>query len=527
MENVIKKISETINSKSTWNINQKIRYAYTELGKNIHLNARFFYSLYQLMDKDVKYSIEELRDIYTNLKPTYFVICRDCAIMLKMIFDNCDIKSKVMETCEVDHYYLDDGVIDVQHFFLCVLGDNDKKYFLSLAMDLPYIQLGMETEHFATNIVYKNTLGEQVYQGPQIHNSVMTKSDIRKLDISIGYLSYEFNNKLDYANVSLNMLKEANQKYKEYLYKLSTNKNNDFYRGLINVMSEDSDSLSVNLSMINSQKWSEIKRYVCLSIKNKIQLEINDSISSEIDYILEIMLNHNEYKKFVELLNKVLKANIKRVEKNGEFSLYALTTSASKLFETIDKINKSTDYKSKDYNKLKTLLNIYISKISCVFIDKKFQPRYDGIFTNEYIANKIKVLFPDIFDFNHNTKFTHMEVGEKTVIINRIMNAIFPELSKDRTTERKKENPVENRIGTCMIYDKYDREYKLLINIEVAGSENNKVLIYNFNDNKNYFENLCDDVSILDMLSNKKRYIFLSKSLEIRAQENIESKKKR
>ena len=525
MENIISKIINYLNNQN-WPKNKKIRYAYLELGKHIHLNAKFFYSLYKLLDEETKYSLQELRDIYSSLKPSYQVICRDCAIMLKMIFDGCGIESEIKETCEVDHYNIDGGIFDIQHFFLCVTGDNDKKYFLSLALDLPYIQMGMQTEHFATNVVYKNYAGEQVYQGKEIRNTIMPKSDIRKIDEELGYLSFEVNNKKEYFNESFNMLKEANQKYKEYFYRLATNEDNKFYMGLIKVMSDEEDSLSVKLSSISDEKWNEIKKYICTSIKQKINNELY-LFNDDFDKGLENLLEEKEYEKYLHILNKVLKRNKKDIEKNSEFSLFGLITNANKLMDIIDKLSKETEYNSEEYLKFKNLLNIYLLKIAMVFIDKKYQPTYDNKFSNEYIANKIKILFPDIFDFNHNTDFTNLGIGEKNKIIDRVMNSIFPELSKDKTIKRKVENPVENRIKTCMIYDKDDEEYKLLINIEVTDEENNKVFIYNFNNDKNYFENIDEDFSILDMMVHKEKYIFLSKSLEIRAQENIESKKRR
>ena len=47
----------------------------------------------------------------------------------------------------------------------------------------------------------------------------------------------------------------------------------------------------------------------------------------------------------------------------------------------------------------------------------------------------------------------------------------------------------------------------------------------NFNNGKNCFENY--DGGVLQMRADKERFIFLSKSFEIRAQENIEGKKRR
>lgn len=523
MNNVIDEIVSQINSHDDWTKNEKIRYAYIKLGENVHLNAKFFYSLYGIMDEDIKYSVDELRKIYSQREASYYVICRDCAYMLKMILDRCNINSEIKETCEVDHYDFNGELFDVQHFFVCAEGDNNKKYFLSLVLDIPYIQFGMETEHFATNVVYRNDKGEQVYNGPVVHNTVMSKQEIRKLDEKIGYLSFSVddNKKKEYFNEAFTLLKNANKRYKEYLYTLITSGENEFYNGLVDLISEDNESISFDFSKATMLKIYEIKEYVCRMIKDKIFSDLNINIDMQTETAMESLLVNRMYKKYIEILNKMIKDNAANV-KNTEFSLYALTTSAPKLFETLDDMYYTKDYKSKDFKKLKERFNIYVTKIATVFVDKKYQPSYNGTFSNEYLIKKIKVLFPKIFDFGHDTKFTHMEVGEKSTIIKRIMNTIFQELSKD-TSKRNVENPVENRIKPIMMYDKYDNEYKVLILINPTSGENYKALIYNFNDGKNYFENE-QSIPVFSLLANTKRYVILSEKLQIRAQENVEKR---
>ena len=528
MNEKIEEIINKINSQTNWTLNQKIRYAYIELGKNIHLNAKFFYSLYQVLDKDTKYSIDELRELYAKVKPSAQVMCRDCAYMLKMIFDKCGINSKIMETCEVDHYKIDNTFFDIQHFFLCVEGDNQKKYFLSLAVDLPYIQMNMQTEHFATNVVYKNGSGEQVYQGPRIHNTVMNKQEIRKLDESLGLIKNVINDKEEYFNETFSMLKDENRDYDMYLTKLALSNRNKFYHGLARLLSDDKDALSINLNDIENYKLERAKRYICKSAKDKL-LEENIDIDDTIKYIIGMYLIKGQYKKYLEVLNKVLKAN-KIENKDGQFGLYALITSSIKLVETIEKLqekmqDKKVYYNTKEFKELKNKFNSYVKKCCYSYIPKRERPTYDNRITNKYIANKIRLLFPDIFDFGNDTRFTNLELVEKKVIFERVINSLFPELSKDKFVTRKKENPIENRIGLMTIYDKLYKEYKLLILIDATEEENAIPFIYNFNNGKNCFENY--DGGVLQMRADKERFIFLSKSFEIRAQENIEGKKRR
>jgi hypothetical protein len=519
MDKVIERIIAEINSKTDWTLDDKIRYAYIELGKNVHLNVEFFYSLYGLIHEDCSLSFEQLKNIYDNIKPTYNVICKDCARMLKMIFDKCNIKSEIKETIEVDHYYLDEGRMDIQHFFNVVEGNDKKQYFLSLVLDIPLIQLGLKTEHFGTNVVYIDDKGNQVYKGEEIINTVLKPEYIENIDNNIGYLSLKFgdeNSKANYVNLAFEKLASANRRNKMYYSMVALNQNNEFYNGLINVMSEEKDSLSVNLYDLDENKINEIKKYVCISIKNKIKEEYLFLQAENADFY--ILLNNKSYLECIKYLGNILKKNNYK-SADGQFNLNALITSSTKLFNVLDKIPSCATYLPDELDKLKQMLNLYIYNIAKVYIPKEYRPDAGYIYSNKYLENKLKVLFKEVFDFNNDTAFTHMKVGEKGVIISRVLHALFPELSNDKTIERKKEDPVENRINTCMMYNKKEGLYKLLVNIEATNQDNNIVLIYNFNDGYNYFEK--QDISILELKSNVNRYMIFSKKLSIPAEQNI------
>lgn len=525
MDIIIQKIIDEINSKEDWSLNEKIRYAYLELGKNVHLNTDFFYSLYGLMHEEYRLSYEQLQEIYNNQGTTYDVMCRDCARMLKMIFDGCNIKSKIMETIEVNHYYIDNKRIDIQHFFNMVEGDNGQQFFLSLVIDIPLIQLGLKTEHFGTNVVYKDDKGNQVYEGEEIKNTVLSQEYIKTIDEKIGYLSLKFDdvsNEIDYVNEVFNKLAESNRKNKMYNSMVALNENNKFYKGLIDVMSDEKNNMSVKLYDLDINRINQIKQYVCISIKNKIKEEIKTlgRISQQEEYNnFNKYLKNQSYNECIISLEEILK-NSNYKSDDGPFSLNALITSSIKLFSVLDKISACIKYTPEQLNKLKTLLNLYIQNIAKVYIPKEYRPQAGHVYGNRYLENKIKLLFPVIFDFNNNTDFTHMKVGEKGIIISKVMYALFQELSNDRTVERKKENPIENRINTFMIYDKYDGLYKLVLNIEPTSVDNGIVLIYNFNDGYNYFED--QDISILEMKCDTDRYMLFSRRLNIPAEQNIE-----
>ena len=113
MESIINDIIQIINN-SDWNVDKKIRYAYLELGKHIHKNVEFFYTLFNKI-KNGKYSSDEIKTIYTSNLFTDNVICRDVVLMLKYIFDNCGIESDVRRFCQVQECIVDGEKIGIQH----------------------------------------------------------------------------------------------------------------------------------------------------------------------------------------------------------------------------------------------------------------------------------------------------------------------------------------------------------------------------------------------------------------------------
>ena len=550
MNEIDEKIVETINSHDDWTKNQKIRYAYIELGKNVYLNYKFFYSLYQVLDKENTYSLEEIIEIYNKVNPVdAAAICRDCSIRLQNIFDKCGIRSRLLEMIKYDTYDVGGTNVDIYHTFICAEGDDNKRIFMKLLADLPLIQLGLETKHFGYKIDhtfkrtgklnYRDSIIEEQNRekrkgldlsepkNSEIKGYEITEKELRKLDESLGYVNLIVDNKNEYLNVIFNMMRDSNQKYKEYIYQLSTRMDNEFYKGLVELISDDSESLSVDLSRMSFAKWDEVKKYICISIKNKINKELyefGDSFEKNLDRLLE----EKDYHRYIHNLVRVLKLNKDELDLNAnEFGLFALTTNADKLIDVIERLEKNTNYGSKEFAKLKSQFNTYFQKVATVFIDKKYQITYNNEFSNAYIINKIKVLFPSIFDFGHSTDFTKLHLGEKVRIMDVVLDNIFPELSKDKTLfGKKKKSLYRNRIKTFIIFDKYDNEYKMVILVDVNVNENTKAFIYNFNEGKNYFENEDDEVSLFKMKANPDRYVIMSRSLSEQARDNEEDEEK-
>lgn len=526
IQDVIADIITFLNGQNTWSKNEKIRYAYTELGKHIHKNVRFFYTLYNLM-QEMGYTAEELKKVYDNELPTDNVICKDSAQMLKLIFDKIGIESEIRKYLEVDHYVFKDGEVDIQHYFTIVTGDDGKKYFLTLTPDLPNIQLGFKTDHFATNIVYINDNGVQVYEGEEIDNTVMSEEELKRIDEKIGYLSFKKeDSNIDYANASLLLLSTANQKYKDYLERMTFNLDNPFYKDMIKLFhSEEEESLLFKLENLTPEIVTEIKDYTVKSIKDKIESDGNIKYTHEEEIELYELIRDRDYQGTVNTLNKIMKERLDESISNDMFSPKALTTCTPKFFNVLDNLLRK-DMSPEEKKKYSTNLMVYLFKLAKVYIPHELRPTQRGRnYTNTYIANKIKVLFPEIFDFGYSTDFVKMKSGEKGVIIQRILQIIFPELSKDEAKERIVENPIDNRIKISTIYDRFEERYQLLINIDALeskyGFENNEVLIYDYNKDRNCFVREDEDISIMDIMADKDRYIVFSRNKLMIEAENI------
>ena len=174
-----------------WSTLEKIRHAYVTIGGLIQKDTDFFFSVdNKLGDKNL--SLDEIKKIYEDDKRTgdLKVICRSAAYILERIYEELGIESKLIKTNSIISTIQGEEEFLIHHWIL-VVKDDDKNYFLTLSADLAYIQMGMETRHFASNIPYKRKMGDkevQVYQGEEIKPTLLDKKTLRDIDIKIGYI---------------------------------------------------------------------------------------------------------------------------------------------------------------------------------------------------------------------------------------------------------------------------------------------------------------------------------------------------
>ena len=194
------------NVKDEWPVLYKIRYVYLAVGKELMRDTDFFLSVDGKLGR-ANLSNQEIIDIYNSDKGRGLaVICKSASSILKMAYDRLGIRSKLIETNTSLATIYDSREFLINHWFLAVYDDKGKAYFMTLTPDLGYIQMNMETRHFASNIPYIRDFGSkkmQVYKGEEIKPSSISRDELQKIDIEIGYIKrkYLYNDKYQRENI--------------------------------------------------------------------------------------------------------------------------------------------------------------------------------------------------------------------------------------------------------------------------------------------------------------------------------------
>ena len=345
-----------INNMKSWDDDTKIRYAYIELGKLIHKNVMFFYTIQNNLkgaDKEeIRLKSNDISDIMNDDSFINSVVCITSANMLKYIFDNTNIESKIMETAKSDIYVDQYGEAKITHFFVCVTGNDSKKYFLTLNADLHNIQSGFATEHFANNIPYMYETGERAYVGEEIHNTVLTDEEIRVLDERIGYLNTYFNDSEDLSynddiNVLLrrlyynknsyqSMLARETSQYFDLVKLLNGDKSlEEVLKNPTNIYKDNSEIyLHANLREIDENRWNDIKKFAFVKTIDKYFIEYNITFSNE---DIDLLVSKISNLEFSDILN-ILRKNIPQEKKGDDLSPNAVLAKLEGFLNSIDEL---------------------------------------------------------------------------------------------------------------------------------------------------------------------------------------------
>lgn len=555
--------------KDEWSALEKIRYVYLELGKILYKNTDFFFSVdNKLGDKNL--TIEEIEKIYDDKKDSgdLKVICRSAAYILQKVYDILGIKSELIKSNNNIINYEDedkDKSLEINHWFLAAYDEDGKAYFLTLASDLPYIQMGMQTKHFATNIPYTKTQKNgnviQVYCGDEIKHTVLKDEQLRKIDVNIGYLKNYYNYDENYRlsnNVSLNYTDAAiamlaNELKGNKLYYDIEIQNTRFYKKLMEFRSADKE-LSLygkKLDSLKKEDWDAWVKRLCKLVHKKIE--------QMIEYKIYIKTYYNEenwnYKEWLNDICVQLQRHLFRILKNNHPELYITGDfNYSKWSRSMKKVIQS-ETGIYDIDNILLMLdktNILVSSIELGQPTEKFMKVFTLLayhflnrnyvlesdvngkkVTNKYISHKFSVLFKKIFSCNEGpTEFNKMNYSEQTVIIKLMLEKMFPELNVanaiigDNYDEQY--TVIQNRIQVYAVKNKTSDEYAFIFHI--VGDKSNKDFYDDAFDDCYYFYNPKENVfKVTNILNIGNDYNIISNRLKTRIEdmENIEYEDKR
>lgn len=549
------------NVKDEWPTLYKIRYVYLAVGKQLMRDTDFFLSVDGKLG-NANLSNQEIIDIYNSDKGRGLaVICKSASSILKMAYDKLGIHSELIETNTSLATIYDEGEFLINHWFLAVYDDKGKAYFMTLTPDLGYIQMNMETKHFASNIPYIRDFGSkkmQVYKGEEIKPSFISRNELKEIDIAIGYIKneYLYNDKYqkgkqwkkNYDNAAFAMLKNEIHDNKLF-YELALQKSS-FYQTCTNFKGENGKSISFtqdDLTKLTDEDWKYFNKAVCEQVLNKI----NQILGYEIFIIPNIDSKHWNYESWllnlcVQLQVEILKKMIPKDEIDTNITIdldyfeyskwsreikskYKFNQSYDDILNILDKMNslvKSTEKKETRKN-----IGVLLHKLGYHFISQKYVYEKnidkDGYLSNHYIANKFNLLFPYVFSCNDViTDFNKMGYSEQVAIMKETVLLMFSEITKNNSNKfngyNENYNAIFNRIQMYTVRNKTTQEYSIVFNIPSNKDENDYYFFYN--PGKNLFRtfnflDFCNDYIIVSgRLKNK---------ISIMDLENIEKNRKK
>lgn len=543
MQQELDRIIDKINSETSWNKNDKMRYAYLELGKIVHKDVFFFYTIYnQLLNgkEELQYDIDTIDMMINNTDNfDYNVICKNSADMLKYIFDNVGIECEIKRTTRQDIFKDKDKVIKINHYFILATGENNKKYFITLTPDLPNIQIGKQTSHFGNHIPYVQTeiriseTGERVkdlfqaYEGEKVDDSTFTDEELKEIDLKIGRQLINYDGKLVYADELFDKIEEY-YKYNnktlsdgEYLYLVRCE--TPFYYDLCNLLNgeksldeilesdkipseeeiKDSfiDSSRMNL---NEDTLNDLKLFILLQVIINIYSKFNVELD---EYILDDFRDKLEAKKYDEMLQAFNKNfNGKVVTQLGPFNPMMQFKKTVTMFKKVDEIisKGNTSEEEKERN-IKSLLDS-LKSVELIFVPEEYLPSPGPRLNSSYLTNKIVKSFEKIFDIGHVGEFNNLSFGEQIPIIKEILQRIFTDSklkSQDETVVgyREDRSPLQNRIFATVLFSKEtnDPYYLMIVRNSLKERENKEGLVPIVFDLKR--NTLSTDMSMTDIYS--------------------------
>lgn len=534
-----------------WPTIYKIRYIYLEIGKQLYKDVDFFFSADGKLG-EANLGISELKEIYEHnigrTVNTYLrVICKSASYILKMAYSKIGIKSELVETNTTVAAIYDEETFLIYHWFLAI-HDNDKIYFATLTPDLPYIQMNMDTRHFASDIPYKrNYNGKimQIYKGEEIKHSVLSREELKEIDIAIGYINqyYHYNDKaqldkewfLQYSNASLYILRDKLRDNKLF-YELEIQETT-FYKSLITFTKHVGKKFSFledDVKILTEKDWN----YWLKVLSGHVFGRITDILGYEkyalpslenehwnyeswffhlcvlIQDDLFLHFNHEEKDNFsdIEIDVENFKYNKWSKKIKSRFHITSNQFDYDNILVILDKMNAI--YNCIKNNRKNGKLNELFSSLAYHFINPTHlyenNISENGYLSNYYIANKFNKLFREVFQCNDTiTDFNQMGYSEKVTILKEILMMMFPEITKSNSYLLKEYNDnynaIFNRIQLYPIKNKNDGYYSILFNILGDSKGGDYYFFYNTKKNTFHISNVLDIYSDYIIVSNRMK----------------------
>lgn len=534
---------------NSWTTLEKIRYVYLAVGKMLSKYTDFFFSVDNKLGEQ-QLSMSQIEEVYEDEKKEgdLRVICRSAAYILQSIYDKLGIKSELVKSNNnVINYEVDDQSLLINHWFLSVYDDDGKAYFLTLASDLPYIQMNMQTRHFATNIPYKKVskTGEviQVYCGDEIKHTVLDDKTLREVDMKIGYIKnmYNYNEEYkktsdyhyNYEDAAIQML--TNELKSNKLYMEMEIYNTSYYRKLTHFKNGDKviSFCDTPKDEINQDDWNVWVRRLCHIVHRRIEKIIGYRIvidkyydDPEWDYNVWIEEVCKQMQRYVfQYSNK----SLDYLWIQGEFD-YSKWSRAMKKDNDLNYKELDVDNVMMILDKTNTLAKFAMSghqpknfmslfnALAYHFVKREHTlegAMEDGTISSKYISHKFKTLFTRIFSCNEEIiDLNKMEYSEQIVIIKMILDRMFPELTSENAIMDDMYNEnyslVQNRIQVYSLKHKVNGEYAVVFHILGDESMGDSYFFYDLKTNK---------FKIANILRLNKDYTIVSDRFKSRIEE--------
>ena len=539
MQEELNRIIDYINSRTDWGKLEKMRFAYIELGKLVHKDVFFFYTIQNNLlngKEEFQYDIDTIDRLVNSTNAfDYKVICKNSADMLKYIYDHVGIECELRKTIKTDLYKSGDKEVVINHYFLVATGDEDKKYIMTLNPDIYNIKINKKTSHFGTKIPYKvNEIitkenGEkekvltQVYEGEEINGTPLSIDELKALDEKIGYQFINYNGKLVYTDELLDAL-EKSYKYNtkllndgEYFNMVSCD--TPFYYDICNLLNgkktldeilasdkvptqEELDDSYIdyeNLSL-DENTLTDLKTFilfeVIMEIYNRYNLWLDEYTLD--DY--KDKLDDKQYDKMLELF--IANFSNKNYTNLGPYNPIMEFKKTILMLKTIDNIIEKGNNidRQKDIQDLRNAL----SNVLLIFVPEMYLPSTGERLNSSYITNKIIKSFEKIFDIGHIGEFNKLELPEQIDLIKEILLRVFsdPKLNIPDPSipgYKPEKSPLFNRVYSTVLFNKETNDpYYLMIvrnpSLQMDIDEGSVPIVFDLKRNT-----LSTDISMTDI----------------------------